>query len=100
MPCTDGGPTYEQTQEPKRLRAALCAVLSVLEAQQDIRLALNEADWEEAGVTKAWVLGWWEEHKQEDAKRKAREVALKEQEAKKQLALAKLTPDERRILRL
>lgn len=69
MPCFYGGPTYEQTQEQKRVSAALRAVLSILE-----------------------------EHKR--AIRKEREAKFKEQEAEKQLVLPKLTPDERRALRL
>lgn len=100
MPCTDGGPTYEQTQEPRRIAAALCALLTFFEAEGTIRQTLDKMDWDEAGVSRLWVEGWWDEHKREDTIRREQEAQERDRRIARQAALSKLSPDEREALGL
>lgn len=98
MPCTvqeyGSGPSREDLE----IRASWCAILTVLENSGMLESVLTACDWKEAGVTKAEVLKWWAEHKEQDRKRRAWERAdRKKREVKKQ-ALAKLTPEERKAL--
>lgn len=96
-PCV-GGPSYDQQMEPKRLRAALCGILAVLEGRDAIYEVLDNVDWEEAGVTQDWVFGWWAEHQEADRRRRKREALVEHDNELRTSAIAKLTPEELRAL--
>lgn len=102
MPCRDW--TVEDryseiSKELSKVSASLCAVLTVLEGDDAAFSAiLKKIDWKEAGITKREFLMWWEDHKEQDKIRRAR-VAKELREIKiRKDALAKLTPEERKIL--
>lgn len=117
MPCTSG-PTMEQEIAYERERrlppAMLCAILTVLEnvtvghlaidVDDNERMAksavLDLVDWEEAGVSRREFHTWWREHKAKDEQRRAEEKAERERKRLKKSALAKLTPAEKKALRL
>lgn len=103
MPCSDGGPTPEQMRLEERNRrylpAALCAVLTVLEAD-GLEKALDKLDYVEGGFTREWLEQWWAEHKEEDRLRREREATAAQREALREAAIAKLTPEEREALKL
>ena len=96
MPCSDGGPSYgEELRDTQakvdKLTRLLCATSRKLrgdELDEDQKLALAESE--------VWLL----KHDKEDARRKAREERAQKQEALRQAAWDKLTPEERRALRL
>ena len=46
------------------------------------------------------LLAWWDKHQECDRRRKAEELAEEKRQQAKQRALAKLTPEERRLLNL
>ena len=98
MACTDGGPSYEQIQTRRRISAALCAVLTVLEENGGLDSVFNLADWEEAGFPEEWLRGWWADHKAQDERRRKREALDRARKAKADRARAKLTPEEREAL--
>lgn len=98
MPCSDGGPSYEQTQEPRRVAAVLCGILTHIEAKMKLDVFLAGLDWEEIGITQAWAEGWWAEHKAEDVRRRAWEAEANRVAEIRAAALNRLTPDERRAL--
>lgn len=114
MPCYDAGPSYPP--RPKtyhgltadQLEAALCAVFSTIETVdfEGLKVAdvLNNADWKEAGVTRAAVAKWWKDHKAADkARRESEERKRAEADRQAMLkasALGKLTPAERAALGL
>ena len=98
MPCSDGGPSYDQQMEPKRLRATLCGVLSDLERRGMFWEVFDRIDWREAGVSREWAEGWWTEHKAEDARRRKQEMEIAERRATAKKAIEKLTPAERLAL--
>ena len=115
MPCSDGGYPYETPQPRKyngltaeQLEAALCAVFSTIETVdfEGLKVAdvLNNADWKEAGVTRAAVAAWWKQHKAADRARKASEerqrAEAERQSMLKASGLNKLTPAERIALGL
>ncbi len=107
MPCRDWDDSrvvYQEVDNPK-LSAALCGILGVMEADpalkgKDYMFLLDRIDWREQGITKAWLLKWWENHKEEDKARRKREAEKKAQKALKEKTLAKLTPQERKALGL
>jgi hypothetical protein len=100
----------KEVTKKKQLEAMFCAVLTVLEGNTDrFQALLDSIDWVEAGVTKDQLVGWWEDHKREDAERRAKEQEVEDRrrakkEAKenkerlKKAALEKLTPEERKAL--
>jgi hypothetical protein len=98
MPCTDGGPSYEQQLDERRVPAALCAILSTLESEVYLSAFLDRIDWTEAGITREWLVGWWAKHKRADAMRRTRDEEHRQRVALQQQAIAKLTPEERRAL--
>jgi hypothetical protein len=98
MPCTDGGPHYDEIVERNReitmLNAVLCGILSKHGAK-----ILDGLDWKEIGV-KENVLKWWWWHQKEDLARREREKLAKEKEKARVKALAKLTKKDRLLLGL
>jgi hypothetical protein len=98
MPCFDGGPSYEQRLDERRVPAMLCALANALESRGELHEWLHYVDFREAGVTREWFIGWWTEHKAEDARRKAREQEDRDRQAARARALAKLTAEERAAL--
>jgi hypothetical protein len=100
MPCTDGGVPYGPTEAERYCEPALCAVLHVLESNEQLPEVLAAVDWREAGVAKRWVERWWARHKQEDARRREYEAEQKQARKLAARARAKLTPAERRALGL
>ncbi len=98
MPCTDGGPTYPVPFDD--VEAMLCAVMTSLEAGRNTTHVLNDVNWKEAGVTKDQLLSWWKRHKDQDRKRRVAEAEEQARKAARKLALAKLTPYERKALGL
>lgn len=102
MPCRDGMEDLRRAEEHAEralIRASLCAVLTLLEKDPGgFALMLKQIDWKEAGVSKREFLGWWEDHKEEDAKRRERMAEqLREIKVRKD-ALAKLTDEEKKVL--
>jgi len=79
---------------------ALCAVFRKLEAEHGLLMEgfLNQIDWRGAGVTKKEVLSWWNTHKEQDERRREREAQEAAAKKLKKAALAKLTPEERKLL--
>lgn len=93
MPCNDGmvlgsQPDYETRRRLDHVTSLLCSVLGAWEANG---LDINFTP----GLAK-----WWEQHKEVDRQRIAREQAEAERQRKAQEALSKLTEEERRILGL
>lgn len=103
MPCRDEMVEdmwrREAAEKAAMVEASLCAVITLLEKDPaGFALMLKQIDWKEAGVKKRQFLSWWEDHKEEDAKRRERMAAqLREIKIRKD-ALAKLTPEEKKIL--
>ncbi len=103
MPCRDEMVEdmwrREAAEKAAMVEASLCAVMMVLESDdKTFKSTLKKIDWKEAGVTKRQFLSWWEDHKEVDAKRRERMAAqLREIKIRKD-ALAKLTPEEKKIL--
>ena len=103
MPCRDEWAEEQDRraafQELALVRASLCAVLTFIEGDDTAFAAmLKDIDWKEAGVSKREFLAWWEEHKIEDALRRKREAEEKREKEIRKTALAKLTPEEKKIL--
>ncbi len=88
MPCSDGGPSYEQTQRDAE------------EHQILTRLACDRCREIEArgGLVPTWAQEWWTDHKREDAEREAQNQRAKQEAAIRRRAIAKLTPEEREEL--
>jgi len=104
MPCISEYPDEERVRESNErafYRASLCAILTAVENagfdpfRKDSEI---KVDWTEAGVTAKRLQTWWKEHKEHDALRKALEVIKAEDERKRQVALSKLTAEERILL--
>jgi hypothetical protein len=55
---------------------------------------LDACDWDEAGLTKEEVLGWWAEHKREDNFRRAQEADERRRRGLAEQARAKLSLEE------
>jgi len=102
MPCRDW--TVEDryseiSKEKAMLRASLCALMTALETDDAAFGAiLKKIDWKEAGVTKRELLMWWEDHKEQDRVRKVRETKEAAEKKLRAEALAKLTPEEKKVL--
>lgn len=96
MPCSCEG--YEASvdrdrlAELYRLEALACAMVR---AEPGI---LDKVDYNEAGVPMSWALNWWADHQKRDQARQTAAEIAKQIAAKKQAALAKLTPAERDLL--
>ena len=109
MPCSDGGWSDEvrvsrdEVQEHNMLEAAMCGILTVLEASasgQSLDYLLGYVDWKEAGVKRKTLELWWKKHKKQDEERRAREAAALNKEQLKARAIGKLTAEERAALGL
>lgn len=109
MPCSDGGwnddirVSREDVQEHNMLEAAMCGILTVLEASasgQSLDYLLSYVDWKEAGVKRKTLETWWKKHKQQDDERRAREAAALRKEELKAAAISKLSMEERAALGL
>lgn len=83
MPCMDAGPSPEQERLDAKRREQAEADRHVM-----ARLACDYCRLIERGSESipAWAQDWWKRHKKDDDKRIRRE------------AIAKLTPEERRVL--
>ncbi len=104
MPCSDQPTYYERTaiaqRELNKVNAMLCGVLTSAENLGILGTVLQNVNETECGVTIASIRSWFNRHKKEDARRKAREEATRKQEEVKREALAKLSPEERKALGL
>lgn len=87
MPCDDYGPSGHMTIT--KFEAMLCAFVTKLAVTDRLDKVVESIDWNEAGVTRREFESWWQAHLTKDTARRRREAAL-----------AKLTPDERRLLGL
>lgn len=115
MPCRDELSIEEEArdeaEESTKVKAALCAVLSVLGSPQKrgkaetvtadgvrLHFVLNRIDWREAGITRKWLMGWWAKHSEEDEERRKREKVEREERSVRLAGYLKLTPTERKAL--
>ena len=91
MPCRSE-PDYDEPirQRLDHVTKLLCGLCGRIEDSGDMRHI--QAD-PHLGV-------WWQAHKVADAKRKAEEQKKAKEDATRKAALAKLTPAERKLLRL
>ncbi|TFG99688.1 hypothetical protein E4H12_01955 [Candidatus Thorarchaeota archaeon] len=121
MPCYDGRNDepcsyeneYRAEQKAKaKVEAIACALMTAIDrvTEQDFTVGcaiMSQANWQDAGVSLHAVELWWTKHKEADAKRKQREQvaeAMKAAEAAREIerdvARAKLTNRERKLLGL
>ena len=92
MPCTcDPDPSREQFFE-----ACLCALARVLEEDR----IFGRVDWKEAGVSSRKFYEWWKAHQLRDLERREREANDREENKLRLQAIAKLSAEERKALRL
>ena len=105
MPCNDGG--YDRdiitlTQDSydmyQNIAAMLCGIATVLEDDGDLSSVLDKVDWKESGGSKKKFKAWWASHKAADAERKAEEETIREKAERVEEILAKLTPEERKLI--
>ena len=62
---------YEKLDYEKRAAlAALCGVLTILESSGRYEEIIDSLDYQEMGITKAEFIRIWENHKQDDIKRR------------------------------
>lgn len=71
----------------------LCESLSGLSEKDQERIIYNAKD-----KTSRRLADWWEEHQEADKKRIEKELQKAKDDAERQVALAKLTPHERKLL--
>lgn len=85
MPCTDGGPSWEDIQKEQRNHATI------------VRLACDRCRELESrgGAVPDWALEWWNEHRTQDLRRQRYEAAAQRDAEIRKQAIAKLTPKER-----
>jgi hypothetical protein len=89
MPCScDGYPEPKPDLHNGPLAEALCKLMQEREASGDMQ-----------GID-APTLAWWEEHKERDKARIEYELMQAEKQQKRQEALDRLTPFERKLLGL
>lgn len=126
MPCSDAGDTSREDEERDRKRAdsaakrhksieaMLCGITTVLShginvSRTTVTLSdvLESVDWTEVGLTQLDFANWWDEHQAKDAARYRREAVVRKADVAKAKerklakdALAKLTPAERKALKL
>ena len=96
MPCNDGRDNvhvvteYREDPEMKKRRhklaRMLCETIGKMSATQRSTLLSLE------------TRQWYKEHREEDRRREEREKAVRNQKAKIRKAVAKLTPEERKLL--
>ena len=81
-----------------------CLALTFIEKNNLWNKLILETDFEEAGIEQSDFIKWWIKHKAEDQKRKIKEEQIRrekfEKEQEKNQILAKLSPEERKILGL
>lgn len=101
MPCDDGR-GYERViyQESGTQTARLCAVFTVLERQGILKQILEQADWKEAGVSLKGTLEWWARHKEEDRRRREREVEQARIKRRRAEALSRISEADKKLLGL
>lgn len=101
MPCRTEEP-WESSQRATaliaNLGAALCAVLSVVEANGEIEELLQAVDYKEAGIPEGFIREWWAKHQEEDRIRKEREASAAKRERIRKRALDKLSKEEKAAL--
>lgn len=92
-----------QGRQIAELESMLCGVFTLLENgisvnSSDLFLEdiLFQVNWKGTGMTQMWAEEWWAEHKAADKRRKEAEQILLG--VKRRTALAKLTPEERKLL--
>ena len=96
MPCRDGGPplgeSHSELQQAKidKLTRMLCTLCKRLEDHEE---GNHIYDSHELDV-------WWAEHKEQDRIREQRESQERAEERFKKEAVAKLSPEERKVLGL
>lgn len=94
MPCSDGGPNYEEVVEKQRrldkVTRMLCGICRRVNKSGYDTLISNDAE----------LTAWWSDHQAEDRKREAAAIVEREKRRAVQTALSKLTPKERKLLRL
>jgi hypothetical protein len=119
MPCFDGrdddytrisytrsNELQRKEEELKLVEAMLCAICSALETKPELKgrdrlqPLLDQIDWAEAGVPRAEFMRWWTHHKIIDMKRRKREADKQRENQARVRVLAKLTPEERKLLKL
>lgn len=89
MPCSDGGPSYDDLQRQARDRDTVT------------RLACDRCKWlEKTGEVPEWAREWWESHKAEDRRRIQEDAQARREEQIRKRALSKLTKEEREELGL
>jgi hypothetical protein len=76
MPCYDGHREDERRdrETAKKVEAVLCGVITAF----GYRNVLDRIDFDECGVTRLWLLDWWQGHQKRDAFRKENEAVRKE----------------------
>lgn len=98
-----------QHRERKFVTAALCAVLTRLQEEvipspgsnlTKLDMVLNSIDYGEAGFTRKEIEAWWLHQRAEDHLRRERAMKERVDEDLRRGALAKLSPAERKLLRL
>lgn len=94
MPCSDGGPSYHDDPNTiRRLDLAtrlLCSLCRRITKSGHDSLIYGDGE----------LAQWWGKHQEADRKRVAAEEAEREREEVIEAALAKLSPKERRLLKL
>lgn len=102
MPCTDGSSDWDRAftagREARKFESLLCGFITVLSNSNTLENWKSKVDWTEVGVTRKAFEEWWEEHQKADEKRREQEAFESNRELLKKLALAKLTPQERKAL--
>lgn len=96
MPCTcpeqDDLERRAAADTAARLSATVCAMLRC-----DVTL-LDRINYVEAGISKAWLIGWWNAHVARDNERIKQEERKRQHERLRASAKAKLTPQEWAVL--
>lgn len=92
MPCTDGGPSYEQIQEEKEFHNAMTRLSC------EYCKAIERGDVKDVKSVPKWAKKWWKNHQDSDVKREREEKENREWTKKRKAALAKLTDEEKGYL--
>jgi hypothetical protein len=94
MPCSDGGPNYQDNPETKRrldlATRLLCSLCRKITNSGRDTLIYDDVE----------LVRWWNDHLAADRKREKAEEAEREVIRKHQAALNKLTPEDRKVLGL